>query len=821
MIRFCDGEVDCVEYSALTRLEMLNYFLADHKEDLLCVYDDFKGMKYLGIITYRSFQRSINVDDAIQKEYVVWDGNLWENARKYFKKRDQGWLLPVLNEKYQLICFAYEDEDANREIRQLCELSESKEALQFSDIYPEYKFVKIHGFNELAYYFANYLRGQNIAVQVEGDKWQGFFVGEECFVPEYECLNIYAEGVWSKKHNWRENLLRSVSVEFECIDNIYEENIRNNIIRDSKGGYVDLLGHLRKEKEIIILGTGREAQNAYDILFGSGIDISCFVAMEFEESAHRIFGKKIISEIEARHIYQKPVFINCTAKNSAWGFGNVDYYDYIGYKRNERFILLRDYIEIPENNLLSILRTTNVVLLGDIYLCRRLYYYFNQKKVPVIGYLSVFKEDAELQGMAEVDIEDIDEEAMCLVIDPVYNIYVKGKRRVKEGKKQRIEYLVENHIDNYTDYFSDMLPFINMEHERDDKYTKKWLIPKRIVLGSIEPLSGNAFFRGLLDSHPTIAMMHYSELNNNLFWICICLSMVEKADILLLLHKMLEESELAIFNSMAFEDKMKELLADGSRFTSEELFVMLHIAYMSMYGNNIKKNEIRNMIIYWEPHFVQRGVLEDCVKWLGTEEMPCDIINVVRNACVQRGSMLKTGIAAGAKDIRDITIKVLRYPTLEKRDYKYGDRLVVKFEDLKCNARETLEIICKRWEIVWSDILLRTTCHGEKNFWYNGESQVSGFDLGPVYNTYEKFFSEYDRHRIMITSAPWQRKYGYPYVELTRFTRRELQEMFLREFRFEKLKGMEWCGDELDDRLTLQAEIRYWLQKTRMLEVDY
>lgn len=34
----------------------------------------------------------------------------------------------------------------------------------------------------------------------------------------------------------------------------------------------------------------------------------------------------------------------------------MDYYDYIGYNRNERFIMLRDYIEMPESNFLNALR---------------------------------------------------------------------------------------------------------------------------------------------------------------------------------------------------------------------------------------------------------------------------------------------------------------------------------------------------------------------------------------------------------------------------------------------------------------------------------
>lgn len=57
-----------------------------------------------------------------------------------------------MDKDQRLISFAYEEYDINREIRMLSKLSENKDDLQFADIYPQYKCVKIHDFNELAYF---------------------------------------------------------------------------------------------------------------------------------------------------------------------------------------------------------------------------------------------------------------------------------------------------------------------------------------------------------------------------------------------------------------------------------------------------------------------------------------------------------------------------------------------------------------------------------------------------------------------------------------------------------------------------------------------
>lgn len=817
MIRFCDRAIGSVEYDSLSMKELQEYFLSGHEDEVLCVYDDFNTMGYIGVITYYSLQSSININSAICEEYVVLGLDMWQDAREHFTHWNGSlgskFLLPVFDQECHLICFAYEDMDANREIRMIRELTETPETLQFPDVYPNYNGVKIYGFNELAYFFAKYLESQNIVVQVEGMMWQGFFDGEECQMPDYECLVIYAEGIDEKKRNWRENLLKSVSVEFECIDKIYETNIKEGRIRNAEGDCSNLIERLKNENEIIILRVGCKEQDAYNFLLGNGIDICCFVSMNPEDQGRMILGKPVLSELEAWHRYQDPVFIDCLDRNSAWGLGSIDYYDYLGYRRNKKYIQLRDYIEVSNDSLLNILRNAKVALLGDVYLCSRLYDYLKRQGIPVKGYVRMLSGDTMLQKLPEIRIEDTDETTLWLLVEPVYYLFdfEKEEPTSEEKRKRLIEYVKKNRINNYTDYFSNMASFISIEASEREKYTKSCLMPKRIVVGAIESANGNVFFRGLLDNHPSVVLMHHSKLNNNLFWICVCLSMVKADEVLPLLWKMIEGSERSIFNPAAFNEKMTELLSYGNKFTSSDLFVMIHIAYMHMCGRNMEEDGIRNMVIYWEPHFIDRSIMEECTTWLGTEEIPCDIINIVRNMCMQRGHGVKMAMSGSGVCIYDI---VLGFPVIEKKNYTQGGRMVVKFEDLKCRPREILEIICNKWDIPWSDALMATTRCGKEESMFG----IKNFDLGPVYNTYENYFSEYDRLRMMLISAPWQRKYGYPYVKLAQFSRRELQEMFSDGFRFEELIDSELCGNELDDKLDLQSKIRYRLQKTRMLE---
>lgn len=825
MIRFCDSDVGCAEYDLLNRGKLISYFLSGHIEELVCVYNGSNAENFVGIITYESLLNALSIDGAILKEYVILDHDIWRNAREIFKKRSRdsrkSFLLPVLSKDYELICFAYQDEEANRELRMLRELKEKRDVLQFSNVFPQYQCVKIHEFNELAFFFAEYLREQKIKVNVDGFMWQDLISDEEYLVPEYECLHIYAEGTWEKTRNWKENLLRSVSVEFECVDKIYEANIKSGLIQDNDGEeYRALFARLRGEKEVIVYGTDVDAQNTYDFLTGNGIKVNCFVVDELNVGCkRRMFGKRIIGLNEVMRIYTNPIFIEGASKHSAWGIGSVDYYDYIGYKRNKSFITLRDYVEIPENNLLNALKNIEVVLAGDRHLCDKLYEYLVEKEIHVTGYLQTLQTDMQSEIMPEVLADAVDNDIMCLIVEPIHYRGANGVYVGREEQERWKAYLREKNINNYTDYFCDIIPFINIEREITVKY-KKSFEPKRIVLGSILDHSGNTLLRSILDSHPTILLIQYCDLNNWLFWICVRLSMESSENILPRFWKLIEGSERSIVDKPAFIRKLKSLLACDSRFTSQELFVIFHIAYMYMFGIDVTEDNIGDMIIYWEPHFFVRDKLEECVEWLGTKEVRCDIINVVRNSIQQKGSQLKLPwcFSEGIRMAYDI---VLERMNIEQKEYEQGDRLIVKFEDLKCSPREVLENICARWNIMWSDTLMQTTRGGKEDVYTDKSMQrTTGFDLRPVYNTCENFFSEFDRLKLMIFDAAWRKKYGYPYLEPDQFTRKELQEMFLTEFRFEKpgdTTGLYKERFDLDHRINLQIYIRSRLKETRCL----
>lgn len=123
MIRFCDKEVCCISEKELDRKKLLEYFLDGHRKELVCVLDE-RG-KFVGSISHPSLLGR-ELDEAISCECITLNDLVWEEGRKCFKRYHETFagivMIPIVNEEQELLCFAYQDNEANQELRMLDEL---------------------------------------------------------------------------------------------------------------------------------------------------------------------------------------------------------------------------------------------------------------------------------------------------------------------------------------------------------------------------------------------------------------------------------------------------------------------------------------------------------------------------------------------------------------------------------------------------------------------------------------------------------------------------------------------------------------------------
>lgn len=674
MIRFCDKEVCCVTENQMDWQQMVDYFLDFNMSERIYVLDE--GGKYVGRIDYDSLfgeysktaikKEKVTLkggkDIYITKDCVILDEKIWENGRRYFTFFPEG-LLPVLNEQHELICFAWNDEEANRELRMLDELSRCKGALDFKSVFSDAECVLVNNFNELAYYLVQYLKKIAMPVNVSGEFWDKFGIWQKTEVLDYKNYVIDGErrlGIQQQQAVFRE----SVSADFECIDRIYEENLIRGIIKDVSGDLQYFINCL-KGKKIIITEIGESALNTYDLLLGYGLDIYCFVSEDADEFGKILFGKEVKERTELIDDLDSFVFVSSQGRNSAWGGdnGEVDFYHYLGCKRNENYFLIQDYVEIPDNGFLNILshllEQTNkmVILAGDFLLCRRLGQVLqtrNEKAGERIAYFDIL---GEYQGMKKglrcIQKAKIREDAVCLLLLPDYSSCLAETcgqyypYRIEIKKKYLNQAILKQLLD-ITDYPINNAVFrenniLSISNTTDFKV-------KRIVIGSIEHYCGNFFFRGILDNHPQILMMEYSYISENLFSLCIRLAMEKAEDILPLLWKLNDEeskygqhyewlAEWEEDKRYNFNQYMSELLKQREFFSSQELFVIIHIAYAKAWGRKVEN--ISDMVIYWEPHSIARPQMEKYAAWLGKLcTLTGYIVNMVRDDFRRKGSSL-------------------------------------------------------------------------------------------------------------------------------------------------------------------------------------
>ena len=689
-------------------------------------------------------------------------------------------LLPVVNGRHETICYAYQDREANRELRMLRELDGNEKGICFQDIFPEIQNVIVCGCNELAYYFVLYLQKQKINVSVSGKYWNffGYENNTSCGLGGKGTMVINAEEISLQTDSLYQTVIRSASSCFECVDQIYEANMAEGKIRNTIGNFEEILEKIRG-RNVAILGTNMTAQDTYDLLYGHGIDICCFAVFESMEKGEcrTLLGKKVVGVEEIIKNGEDMVFIDNNNQNSALGTGNSDIFDYYGYERNESFFLLRDYTEIPCSCLKHVLNGRRVLLAGDERLCSILLDYLvkvNQGNVD-IQYTDIFQMKTEETG------------TLCIVY-PWY-----GFKKMQDNPKRWVfqKQLSGKKNLSYTDYFSHTEVFIMIDlfMNRDtDKYSVKQLTPKGILLGRIPGSSGNVFFRGLLDGHPDILQWGDTHLNANLFLYCIRLSSEKSENIVKVFRKLFDEElvfekDADLLSGREFEENMQNLLSLKEHFTSQELFVLFHIAYAGAYSGR-KITNIHCKIIYWEPHWFPRDAFPYLARWLDSDRVDGHTIFMHRDNIVWTGSNYKSFCKenpASLAFIRNISRE--RWIETDRSSYMNWEEFQVRFEDIKLHPREELLKICDICDISWSDTMLCTTYRGES---WGFKGAVYDFDLKPVLNRYEEYLSEFDHFKISLISNSYQKKYGYSYEDCRRFSRRELQEIFLKEFRFQQ-----------------------------------
>lgn len=753
---------------------------------------------------------------VMAEKSLAFEEGMWRIGRDYFKRNLSSDLtklpiIPILDDCGETVCYGWQDNEANRELRMLRELEKNQDAKQFGDIYTDIREVVICGCNELAYRFVKYLERLKIPVSVMGKYWEyfGYEGAENIDFDDSGTMVIFAEEVFGNKRNFCQKIADSASPRFECINHIYEENILAGNVEEAEGDFSNMLEKL-KGRNVVILGMDEEAQDAYDLLWAHGIDISSFAVENLQGCGRkRLLGKKLVTVAEALRGEVNSVFVEVHSRDSAWGNKNVELFDYYGYERNNNFFLMKDYTDIPFSNLIHILKNKNIILTGDERLCKILSEYLTdiEEGEIKIQYIPQFRE-----GIAkETDI-------LC----PVWLPYRGGY-----GKDGLYEDIISM---SYTSYFLRPNVFVQIEKYKlccADKYTIKELMPKGILFNITFYGNGNIFFKGLADGHPNILSMPYNVFEDNLFSYCIRLSLENPENMIDVLRQLLEEEFGDSGLKQAFPDwerfcrSLEYRLSSREKFTSQELFVIFYIAYAEMLSGE-KITDLEQKVIYFDPHRFWVTERPCLAEWLESDTVNVQIITIRRDGIASicsadRGYARMNGLnmSEAVMCLEGLLCYEKLFLEMECANHQYCKRFEVRFEDLKLHSKEELTKICERLEIPWDDSLLHTTYLGKPKHIH----EIRDFDIKPVFNKYREYLSEFDRFRLCLFRGMYQKKYGYSYESCLKFSRIQLWELFQKRFFFQSNLQFESAEGEAAYYIRTYELIRWQLYENRKHEV--
>lgn len=579
-----------------------------------------------------------------------------------------------------------------------------------------------------------------------------------------------------------------------------------------------VLEKIRNTKRPVVLYCGGPyGEKAYDYILGHGIKPVCMCDNAVEKNGKLFFDLPIFNYQQCRTKYPDCIYI-ITSDGVFNGRLIGRELEADGFIREKDFFVFYDYMEnIPENYLGNIIPLKPMVLTGNAFLCKCLSHVLKS---------SVKAENSKIIYCNEFDSPGIgsnSDKMECLSLEQCKESYPDAmyftvyKTLDDERKSKTIcSALENNNIKSISSYFADapfLLDYLDLVPVEEKTEQTTGMVKRNSNKIRIEDIndvlylfnssfSGTAFFDSIIDSHPNILSLGYSQLQTNLW------KYIEELKDAVTLEefpfKLLEFFEKSLYdlygNSHIF---MEEAFPDVERFTLEfkqavsgrtvlnakELFIAVFIAYHYMIHQKETRPKESKIVLYLEPHNGGR-LLETHAKWLCNNFERITFLKLIRNTISKAGSSFRYRIGTGG-GLDLPSVRWLSGFGMETKPLKKYDDcvLALKFEDIKLHPHKTLGYLCKKLQIPWSDTLLETTINGSSWVYDAGKSySTTGYDLRAVYNTYDEYFSSFDRFRLDLLVREKQKAYGYPYLDYDRynFSMKQLEEFFRFPYKFSK-----------------------------------
>lgn len=311
---------------------------------------------------------------------------------------------------------------------------------------------------------------------------------------------------------------------------------------------------------------------------------------------------------------------------------------------------------------------------------------------------------------------------------------------------------------------------------------------KKVLFLKTSSFSGSLFIDSLLDSHPNILYLGISGWSLNIWYII--KSVIKEPEETLteaIISKISECAGNVVLKLEDYKSILKKYIKPGKEYSERDLFLIIHLVNYELLYGNIPKGEA---IIYMDIH--ENMIMRNSIfKWLEQMGFEVILLEMLRNPYKRFGSAIKWERGINQGTINSSIIYFLLYmmsgSTMDEIERKY-DIIRIRFEDLKTNPEQILEKLCHILEIPWSNTLLQTTLSGKESVYVSNGEKITGFDLKPVYHTYDEYFDTFDKFRLDLLFREKSKAYGYSYIDRDKYpgTFEEMAGLFRIPFCFEK-----------------------------------
>lgn len=318
---------------------------------------------------------------------------------------------------------------------------------------------------------------------------------------------------------------------------------------------------------------------------------------------------------------------------------------------------------------------------------------------------------------------------------------------------------------------------------------------EKVLFLKSSPMSGSLLIDNILDFHPNVLYLGLNIWSCNI-WHIVKAAVDKPGEQLAGIITGEIKSYLQIAGAKDFpwlegyQEVMGRYFKKGVSYSERDIFVLIHLAYYEFQHNRPLQGAA---IIYMDIH--SNILMRDSIfKWLDLMGFKITLLEMVRTPFKRMGSHMKLILYSFNQPHETLypydVFNLLYMMAQEKLDTeeKQYPLIRIRFEDLKMYPQKVLEKLCEIVGLPWSDTLLETTEAGKERAYIVGDSRITGFDLKPVYYSYDEFFDAFDKFRLDLISREKNKAYGYSYVGRDKYPMscEKLGKLFEYPFYFER-----------------------------------